>query len=136
MVDLAHICNGSLIRTFLSRISCYVKKLPCKAIELLFYQHKEDEESRSKKFWCHKNEGWGEAKWERKLLKKRWIISHFYDVTLSDFLRLQHKSWLILVSSIVKYQTWHVGYMSVITTFNTLSRHKTLKMISTHIPFS
>ena len=24
----------------------------------------EDEDSRSKKFWCHKNEGWGEEEWE------------------------------------------------------------------------
>ena len=41
----------------------------------------EDEESRSKNLWRHKNEGWGEEERERKPLKKRWIISHFYDVT-------------------------------------------------------
>ena len=30
-----------------------------------------------KKFWRHKNEGWGEKEWE-KTLKNRWIIPHFY----------------------------------------------------------
>ena len=43
-----------------------------------------------KKFWRHKNEKWGEEEWERKSLKKRWIIPQFYDVTLSDFLCLQY----------------------------------------------
>ena len=49
----------------------------------------EDEESLSKKFWRHKNEGWGE--YERQPVKKRWII--FICMTshadfLMDFLRL------------------------------------------------
>ena len=37
--------------------------------------------SLKKNFWRHKNKGWGEEEWERKPLKKGWIIPHFYDVT-------------------------------------------------------
>ena len=37
--------------------------------------------------WRHKNEGWAEEEWERKPLKKRWIIPRprFYDVTCLFF---------------------------------------------------
>ena len=41
-----------------------------------------------KKFWRHKNERLGEEEWERKLLKNRWIIPHFCDVTFWFFDRL------------------------------------------------
>ena len=91
-----------------------------------------------KKSWRHKNEGWGEEDWERKLLKRRWIIPHFYDVTLSNFLRLRYwtndklKTWGQVFSLIMSTKLWmsyntnlltnqlFIMYKSYAITINTL----------------
>ena len=44
-------------------------------------RHCERRKSLKKKFWRHKNQGWGEEEWERKPPIKEMDNHHFYDVT-------------------------------------------------------
>ena len=75
-----------------------------------------------KKFWRHKNERLGEEEWERKLLKNRWIIPHFSDVTfwfLIDFLSM--KLFIVPIKMTLYWPT--IGQLKCI-----LAHHRPIKM--------
>ncbi len=63
----------SIVKTFRQKSSKWMSYNILPRNHALYYQKHglgvEDKESPSKKFWRHKNEGWGEEEWERKPLK-------------------------------------------------------------------